>query len=75
MTAFFWSWSVVPRIEEPIYFEVLFWGGGHTLQFQHALLMVVAWLWIGSHSGSRQGVAAGAGGALLRCRLPCSPCR
>lgn len=51
MTAFFWSWSVVPRIEEPIYFEVLFWGGGHTLQFQHALLMVVAWLWIGSHLG------------------------
>ena len=51
LAAFFWSWAMVPKIDEPIYFEVLFWGGGHTLQFQHALLMVVAWLWIGAHLG------------------------
>ncbi|KAF0163918.1 MAG: putative cytochrome c oxidase subunit I [Rhodocyclaceae bacterium] len=51
LAAFVWSWLVVPRIEEKIYFEVLFWGGGHTLQFQHALLMVVAWLWIAAHLG------------------------
>jgi len=51
LAAFAWSWSMVPRIEENVYFEVLFWGGGHTLQFQHALLMIVAWLWIGSHLG------------------------
>ncbi len=51
LAAFYWSWALVPRIEESIYFEVLFWGGGHTLQFQHSLLMVVAWLWIGEHLG------------------------
>ncbi|HEX5802612.1 MAG TPA: hypothetical protein VFY24_06285 [Azospira sp.] len=51
LAAFYWSWAMVPRVEETIYFEVLFWGGGHTLQFQHALLMVVAWLWIGAHLG------------------------
>jgi hypothetical protein len=51
LAAFVWSWVVVPRVEEKIYFEVLFWGGGHTLQFQHALLMVVAWLWIAAHLG------------------------
>ncbi len=51
LAAFYWSWMMVPRIEEDVYFEVLFWGGGHTLQFQHALLMVVAWLWIGAHLG------------------------
>ncbi len=51
LAAFVWSWAVVPRIEEKIYFEVLFWGGGHTLQFQHAILMVVAWLWIAAHLG------------------------
>ncbi|MFC5300312.1 cbb3-type cytochrome c oxidase subunit I [Azospira restricta] len=51
LAAFYWSWAMVPKVEEPIYFEVLFWGGGHTLQFQHALLMVVAWLWIGAHLG------------------------
>jgi hypothetical protein len=54
LAAFFWSWLIVPRdaeIEPKLYFEVLFWGGGHTLQFQHALLMVVAWLWIAAHLG------------------------
>jgi hypothetical protein len=51
LAAFVWSWAMVPRIEEKIYFEVLFWGGGHTLQFQHALLMAVAWLWIAAYLG------------------------
>lgn len=51
LAAFLWSWAVVPRIEEKIYYEVLFWGGGHTLQFQHALLMIVAWLWIADALG------------------------
>jgi cytochrome c oxidase subunit I len=51
LAAFFWSWWSVPRVEEEIYYEVLFWGGGHVLQFQHALLMVVAWLWITAHLG------------------------
>ncbi|MBN8448082.1 MAG: cbb3-type cytochrome c oxidase subunit I [Candidatus Accumulibacter sp.] len=49
LAAFFWSWWMVPWVEGVIYYEVLFWGGGHTLQFQHALLMVVAWLWMAAH--------------------------
>ena len=54
LAAFLWSWLIVPRdaeIEAKLYFEVLFWGGGHTLQFQHAILMVVAWLWIAVQLG------------------------
>ncbi len=54
LAAFVWSWLIVPRdaeIEAKLYFEVLFWGGGHTLQFQHALLMVVAWLTIAAALG------------------------
>jgi len=51
LAAFYWSWSMVPEVEGTIYYEVLFWGGGHTLQFQHALLMVVAWLWIAAELG------------------------
>ncbi|WIM05592.1 MAG: cbb3-type cytochrome c oxidase subunit I [Candidatus Nitricoxidivorans perseverans] len=51
LAAFVLSWWGVPKIEDKIYYEVLFWGGGHTLQFQHALLMVVAWLWIAVHLG------------------------
>jgi len=33
------------------YFELLFWGGGHTLQFVHIQLMLVAWLWLATVSG------------------------
>lgn len=51
LAAFFWSWWMVPWVEGVIYYEVLFWGGGHTLQFQHALLMIVAWLWMAAHLG------------------------
>ena len=51
LAAFFWSWWMVPWVEGAIYYEVLFWGGGHTLQFQHALLMIVAWLWMAAHLG------------------------
>jgi hypothetical protein len=51
LTAFFWSWVALPRDEGLAYFEVLFWGGGHALQFQHAYLMTVAWLWIAAYLG------------------------
>jgi cytochrome c oxidase subunit 1 len=51
LAAFFWSWWMVPRIEEELYYEVVFWGGGHILQFQYAILMVVSWLWIAMHLG------------------------
>jgi hypothetical protein len=63
--------AMVPWVEGVIYYEVLFWGGGHTLQFQHALLMVVAWLWIAARLGARR--------SRRRARCPfCSwslPCR
>lgn len=28
------------------YYEYLFWGGGHILQFNHTLFMLLAWLWL-----------------------------
>ncbi len=33
------------------YLELLFWGGGHTLQFVHIQLMLVSWLWLATVSG------------------------
>jgi len=33
------------------YYEILFWGGGHTIQFTHVQLMLVVWLWLASVSG------------------------
>ena len=35
------------------YFEFLFWGGGHVLQFTHTLLMMLAWVLLASASGCR----------------------
>lgn len=33
-------------------FEVLFWGGGHILQFTHSIMLLVVWLWLASATGS-----------------------
>lgn len=34
------------------YFDRLFWGSGHVIQFSHTQLMLVAWLWLASASGA-----------------------
>jgi len=36
-----------------IYYEYLFWGGGHVLQFTHTQLVLVAWLWLAHAAGLR----------------------
>lgn len=47
-----WSYlKMPPYIEGGEYFELLFWGSGHVLQFTHTQLMLVAWLWLASVSG------------------------
>lgn len=48
---FLLSWWILPAGEGQSHFEMLFWGGGHVLQFQHAYLMAVCWLWIAAHLG------------------------
>jgi len=35
------------------YYEILFWGGGHALQFTWTLLMLVAWLTLAQACGGR----------------------
>jgi len=34
------------------YYDRLFWGSGHILQFSHTQLMLVAWLWLATVSGA-----------------------
>ena len=34
------------EIEGEQYFEILFWAGGHVIQFTHTQLLMVAWLWL-----------------------------
>ena len=54
LIAFGWSFAVVPgSLAGKAYYEILFWGGGHALQFTWTLLMLVAWLWLASASGAR----------------------
>ncbi len=53
LIAFGWSWLELPRALDPkAYYELLFWGGGHVLQFTWTLLMFTAWLWLGEASGA-----------------------
>ncbi len=54
LLAFGWSYVVVPTtLVGKMYYEVLFWGGGHALQFTWTLLMLVAWLWLSHACGAR----------------------
>lgn len=52
--AFITSFAGIPgNIEGQAYFEFLFWGSGHVIQFTHTLLMMVAWVLLASNSGCR----------------------
>ena len=54
LIAFAWSWLALPQgLDGKAYYEVLFWGGGHVLQFTWTLLMFVAWLWLADALGAR----------------------
>ena len=42
-----WTWVDLPRQwEGKAYYEYLFWGPGHVLQFAYTQVMLVAWLWL-----------------------------
>lgn len=54
LVAFVWTGLSMPGyVTGQQYYELLFWGGGHILQFTYTLLMLVAWLWLASTSGVR----------------------
>jgi cytochrome c oxidase subunit I len=50
--AFVWSYVSLPiQLASEVYYELLFWSGGHVLQFTYTILMMVAWLWLSSSAG------------------------
>lgn len=52
--AVFASWRGLPSaMDGQIYFEFLFWGGGHVIQFSYTLLMMIAWVVLAYASGGR----------------------
>ena len=59
------SWLQLPAGEGQAYWEAFFWGGGHALQFQHALLMLVAWFWLASALGEAPALGPRAASALF----------
>lgn len=64
--AFLASLAGIPGgVEGIAYYELLFWGGGHVLQFTHMLLMILAWIVLASASGCRIPLSPGATRVLL----------
>jgi cytochrome c oxidase subunit 1 len=54
LIAFAWSYRAVPSaLDAAAYYELLFWGGGHVLQFTWTLLMLVAWLALAEGAGAQ----------------------
>ena len=54
LAAFAWSYIMVPTdTDSTVYFDLLFWGGGHVLQFTYLLLMLTGWLWLAEACGAK----------------------
>ena len=54
LIAFGWALALVPaELPAKAYYEILYWGGGHALQFTWTLLMLVAWLALAQALGAR----------------------
>lgn len=53
LAVFAWSYVALSESLAPAaYYELLFWGGGHLMQFVYTPLMLVAWLWLASASAA-----------------------
>ena len=54
LIALAWSFGALPGgLDGKAYYELLFWGAGHLLQFAWTLLMLVAWLLLADAIGVR----------------------
>lgn len=54
LAAFLASLSGTPAsMEGQVYFEFLFWGGGHVLQFTYTILMLITWVILAANSQCR----------------------
>jgi len=55
---FFVSWSNVPsNPDKLVYYEFLFWGPGHVLQFNHTSLLLFSWLILLYQAGGRVSIS------------------
>jgi hypothetical protein len=60
LTGVAWAHHLIPSIiEGEQYFELLFWGGGHALQFAHTQMAMLIWLWLASLIGLKLCISPG----------------
>lgn len=70
LLAFGWSYvGMEQSVQGESYYEYLFWGGGHLLQFCYTLLMLVTWLWLAQASGSPASISIRTGKTLFAIAL------
>jgi len=54
LIALTWSFAALPDgLDDKAYYELLFWGAGHVVQFSWTLLMLVSWLLLADAVGAR----------------------
>lgn len=54
LAAFGWSYIMIPGTYDTTqYYDLLFWGGGHVLQFTYLLLMLTGWVWLADACGAK----------------------
>ncbi|MDP2760419.1 MAG: cbb3-type cytochrome c oxidase subunit I [Sideroxyarcus sp.] len=54
LAAFVWSYVLIPdSYDSTQYYDLVFWGGGHVLQFTYLLLMLAGWLWLADACGAQ----------------------
>jgi cytochrome c oxidase subunit 1 len=55
IAAFFASYRFMPSVIDGVqYYELLFWGGGHVLQYLHAQMLMIVWLFLISKFGTER---------------------
>jgi len=65
-TALALTYLSLPRTEiDTRYFESLYWGPGHVLQFAYTLLVLITWYWLAGATGARLPVGAAAGVSMI----------
>ena len=61
-----WTWvNLSPTWQGAAYYEFLFWGPGHSLQFVYTQIMLVAWIWLARTVGRELPVGERSLSALL----------
>ncbi len=49
-----WTWGGLPPVwQGKAFYEYLFWGPGHVLQFAYTQILLVAWIWLTRAQGRR----------------------